>query len=127
MTFNIEVRPITNSRKLINGETDIYLYNAMTANAGKVMVMVIAANTIVMGSIGKFNAIEQACIDQHLYRTIDRCPPHTRLPLSQFLPEIINGEIRSTFGKFHQSLRNESPWTCITPACLLECRINFMR
>ena len=67
MTFNIEVRAVSNSRKLIYGETDIYFNDTMTVSTGQVIVMVIAANTIVMRSIGKFDAIKQTCIDQHLY------------------------------------------------------------
>ena len=67
VTFNCKVRLVSNSGKLIYGETDIYLDNAAALSTGQVMVMVIAANTIVVGSIGKFDAIEQTGIDQHLY------------------------------------------------------------
>ena len=67
MTFNGKVRLVSNCGELIYGETDIYLDNAAALCTGQVMVMVIAANTIVVGSIGKFDAVEQTGIDEHFY------------------------------------------------------------
>ncbi|GAC1696226.1 MAG: hypothetical protein PVS3B1_34730 [Ktedonobacteraceae bacterium] len=67
MTFNCKVRLVSDRGELTYGETYIYLDNAAALSTGQVMVMVITANTIVVGSIGKFDAVEQTCIDQHLY------------------------------------------------------------
>lgn len=83
MAFDVKIRLVTNSYELINRKTYIYFHNATTANTGQVMVMTIGAtNAIVMAAIGKLDTIEQASVDQHLDRTVDRCPPEVWLSFS---------------------------------------------
>ena len=83
VAFNVKVRLVTNSCELINRKTYIYFHDAMTANTGQVMVMMIGAtNSIVMAAIGKLDTIEQTRVDHHLPRTIDRCPPQVWLSFS---------------------------------------------
>jgi hypothetical protein len=57
VAFDLKVCLIANSSELVNGEADIYVYNAVTLCAGQVMVMIIATDTVVMRSVGKLDAI----------------------------------------------------------------------
>ena len=58
--------------KLLIGQADIDLDDAMAVRAGEVMMVVLfATDTIVVRSVRELDAIEQTERDQFLYRTID--------------------------------------------------------
>jgi len=98
----------------------------MALRAGQVMVMIATANPVMVRAIGKLNAIHQAGIDQFLHRAVNRRSSQTRIFLSQLLPEIVNREVGSTASKFYETFGNESPWTCVTVAHLVERCINLI-
>src|SRR5437763_3851627 len=73
MPFDDKVRLIPNRRKLISGETDIDIDDAMALRAGEVVVVIASsADTIVMSTIRKINPCEQYHIQQLIDRKIDR-------------------------------------------------------
>ena len=82
MAFDLKVCLVTDGSELVNREADIYVYDTVTLRTGKVMVMVISADAIVMRSVGKLDAIEQAHSDELFYRTKNRCSSQARLYLS---------------------------------------------
>jgi hypothetical protein len=127
MPFNIEVCLIANSRERIDRNADIDLYDAMAPGAGQVVMMAIAADTVVMGAIGKLDTIQQAHIDQHLHRAVDGCPAEARLYLAQFLPEIVNREIAAACSKLDKALGNQPARARVALAQLMKCRMNFIR
>jgi len=57
VTFNSKVSLVANGCELVDGKTDIYLYDAMALCAGKVMMMTIATDTIVVCTISKLDTI----------------------------------------------------------------------
>jgi hypothetical protein len=81
VAFDLKVCLIANSSELVNGEADIYVYDAVTLCAGQVMVMIVATNAIVMGSVGKLDTIQQAHTDELFHRTENRSPAQARLYL----------------------------------------------
>ena len=81
MAFDLEVCLVTDGSELVNGEADIYVYDAVTLCTGQVMVMTIATDAVVMRSVGKLDAIQQAHSDELFYRTENRCPSQARLYL----------------------------------------------
>ena len=81
MAFDLKVCLVTDGSELVNREADIYVYDTVTLRTGKVMVMVISADAIVMRSVGKLDAIQQAHTDKLFHRTENRCPSEARLYL----------------------------------------------
>jgi hypothetical protein len=127
VSFNIKVRLVTNGGQLIDGQTDIDLYDAMALRAGQVMMMAVTADAVVVRAISKLDAVQQAHIDQHLYRAVHGCPAQARLYLAQLLPEIVNREIGSARSKLCESLRNQPAWACVALAHLIECCMYLVR
>ena len=64
MAFDFKVCLVTDGSELVNGEADIYVYDAVTLCAGQVMVMIVATDAVVMRSIGKLDTIQQAHTDE---------------------------------------------------------------
>lgn len=95
MTFDIKISLVTDCRELIDGETNVHLYNPVALRAGQVMMVVVTADTVVMRPISKLDAIQQTHIDQLLHGAVDRSSSQAWLYLSYLLPEIINREIGS--------------------------------
>src|SRR5260370_19225811 len=90
------------------------------------MVMTVATDAVVMRSIGKLDAIQQAHTDELFHRTKNCSPAQARLYLPEFVPEIISGKIGTTAGKLYQSLVDEPP-TARTPlAYFVERRSNLI-
>ena len=126
MTFNSKVSLVANGCELIDGKTDIHLYNEMALSAGQVMMMTPATHAVMVRPIGKLNPVEQTHIDQLLYRTIDRCSSQTRLFLSQLMPKVINREIGSACCKFYEPLCNKLSRACMALAHFIESCPNFV-
>src|SRR5258707_362256 len=113
--------------KLLRGNTHIHIDHAMTGSAGQMMVMLVStAHAITMGAISELDAIEQARVDQHFHRTIDRCTAQTRLLLAQILPEIIHREIAAAFCQRNQTIGNQPAWASIALTLLAKHSINFL-
>ena len=127
MTFNIEVSLGADGSDLLNWQADINFYDAMALRTGQVMMVCTAADAIVMSPISELNTIQEAHIHEHLDRAIDRCTAQAWFTIAQFLPEIINREIRSARRIFYQSLGNELTWTCMTLTGLIKCGTDFIR
>lgn len=127
MAFDLKVCLVTDGGELVNGEADIYVYHAVTLCAGQVMVMVVATDTVVMCTIGKLDAIQQAHADELFHRTENCCPAQARLYLPQFMPEIIGRKIGTTGGKLYQSLGDEPPRARAALAYFVECCTNSIR
>ncbi len=81
MPFDLEVCLVTDGSELVNGEADIYVYDAVTLCAGQVMVMTVATDAVVMRSVGKLDAIQQAHTDELFHRTENRSSAQARLYL----------------------------------------------
>jgi len=81
VAFDLEVCLVTDGSELVNGEADIYVYDAVTLCTGQVMVMTIATDAVVMRSVGKLDAIQQAHTDELFHRTENRSPAQARLYL----------------------------------------------
>jgi len=64
--LNREVLLALDRGKLVCGETDIHLDHTVALGTGQVMVVVVATDAVVVGTIRELDAIEQACIHQHL-------------------------------------------------------------
>ena len=124
MAFDLKVCPVTDGGELVNGEADIYVYDAVTLCAGQVMVMIVATDAVVMCAIGKLDAIQQAHTDELFHRTENRCPAQARLYLPELMPEIICGKVGTTGGKLCQSLGNEPARARTALAHLVECCTN---
>ena len=126
MAFDLKVCLVTDGSELVNGEADIYVYHAVTLCAGQVMVMVISTDAVVMRSVGKLDAIQQAHTDKLFHRTENRCPSEARLYLPEFVPEVIGGKVGSSRGQFYQPLGNEPPRARTALAYFVERRSNFI-
>jgi len=81
VAFDFKVCLVTDGSELIDGKADIHVYDAVTLCAGQVMVMIVATDAVVMGSVGKLDAIQQAHTDELFHRTENRCPPQARIYL----------------------------------------------
>jgi len=57
MAFNIKICLVSNGCDLIDGQANIYLHNSVARSAGQMMMMAIAADTVVMGPIGKLYTV----------------------------------------------------------------------
>ena len=125
--LNVEVCHITDSRKRIDRNANIDLYDAVASGAGQVVMMAITADTVVMCAIGKLDAIQQAHIDQHLHRAVNGGPAQARLCLTQFLPEIVNREIAATCRKLNKALGNQPARARVALAQFIECCMNPVR
>lgn len=64
MAFDLKVCLIADGSELVKGEADIYVYDTVTLCAGEVMVMTVATDAVVMRSVGKLDAIQQAHTDE---------------------------------------------------------------
>lgn len=65
VTLNGEICQLTQRGKLFRRNTNIDIDDAMAGSTGQVMMMFVAAYTIAMRTIGKFDAIKQTSINQH--------------------------------------------------------------
>lgn len=83
MPFDDKVCLVPNGCKLISGETDIDIDDAVALCTGE-MVVVLASptDTVVMCPICKINPGEQSHIHQLFNRTIDRGPAYPGLGLA---------------------------------------------
>jgi hypothetical protein len=128
MPLNDKVCLVPNGHKLISGETDIDIDDAMALGAGQMVVVLAAAtDTVVMGPVGKLDPGEQSHIHQLFHPTVDRGSAYPWLGLPEFLPEVLHSEIRTEAFKLDQSVRNEFAWTRVALAHLVESRVNCMR
>jgi len=128
MPLDDKVRLIPNGHKLICGEADIDIDDAVALRAGEmVVVLVSTTHTIVMGAISELNAGEQSHVHQFFDRTIHRCPTYAWLDLAELLPEIFHREICAEAGEFDQAIRNEFARARVALAHLVESRVNFLR
>ena len=83
MPLDDKVRLVPNGRKLISGETDIDIDDAVALSAGEmVMMLASTADTVVMCPICKVNPGEQSHIHELFDRTVDRGPTYPWLGLS---------------------------------------------
>src|SRR5579862_2771013 len=64
MPFNRKFRLFANGGNLLRRQADIDLDDAMAIGAGKVMVMHIATDAIVVRAISEIDTVEQAHIDK---------------------------------------------------------------
>ena len=105
MSLDDKVRLVPNGRKLISGETDIDIDDAVALSAGEmVMMLASTADTVVMCPVCKLHTIQQTHRNQLLYGAIDRSSTQARLYFPHLLPEIINREIGTANSKFYQSI-----------------------
>ena len=74
MTFNSKFRLVCDGSKLVVGKADIHFDHTMARRAGQVMMMLVAADAVVMRAIGKFDTIQDAHISEFLHGTEDGCP-----------------------------------------------------
>jgi len=79
--FDLEVCLVTDGSELVKGEADIYVYDAVTLCAGQVMVMTVTTDAVVMRSVGKLDAIQQAHTGELFHRPENRSPAQARLYL----------------------------------------------
>lgn len=126
MSFDGKIRQISNSGELIFWQADIHFFNAVTASAGDMMVVVISADTIMMRSISKLDPTQQAHADKLFYRAVDCCSSHTRFLRAHGVPEVINRKISATFRQRDQPFCDQAPWTCVALAHFIERCINFV-
>lgn len=127
MSFNYKVLLLPNARKLSSRQAEIDIDNPMALRAGKVVVVFVpTAHTIVMGTIRKLDAGEQAHSHQFFDRPVDRRAAYTRLILAKFLPEVLNGEICAAAFQFDQAFRDDFARACIALTHFVEGRINFL-
>jgi len=121
MSFDGEVGLIPDGSYLFDRQADLHLDHAMTACAGEVMMVTVAsAHTIVVGAIGKLDAVEQTQQDQLLDPAIDGGASQARRVLAQALPQIVHRKIRAALGKLDEALRNQAARAGIALACFLE-------
>jgi len=57
MTFNCEIGLLSDCCKLIFGQANLDLDDAVTMSAGQVVVMAASTNAVVVRTIGKFNTV----------------------------------------------------------------------
>jgi len=65
--LDIKVCLITDSGERIKRNTDIDLYDTMTLRTGKVVMMTITTDAVVVRAIRELDTIQQAHIDQQLH------------------------------------------------------------
>ena len=82
VSLNIKICLVTNSGERIDRNTDINLYDTMASRAGQVVVMTVTADAVMVRAIRELDTIQQADINQQLYRAIDGCPAQTWLYLA---------------------------------------------
>lgn len=127
MSFNNKVLLLPNARELSSREAEIDIDNAMALRASEVVVVFApTTHAIVMGAIGELDAGEQSPGHQFFNRAVDRRAAYTWLVLAEFLPEVLNGEIRAATFEGNQAFRNEFAGACIALAYFVERRINFL-
>ena len=83
MALNDKICLNPNVRKLIGGETDIDIDDAMALRAGEVVVVFVpTTDTVMMRPVRKFDPGKQSHIHQLFDRTVDRGSANTWLGLS---------------------------------------------
>ncbi len=105
---------------MFDGKADLHLDHAMTARACEVVMVAVAAHTIVVGAIGKLDAVEQAQHGQLLDPAIDGGASQVRLVLAQVLPQIVHRKICAALGKLDEAIRDQAARAGIALACFLE-------
>ncbi len=126
MSFDLKICQGSDNGELIFGQADVYFFDAVTACTGDMMVVVVSADTIVMGSIGKLDATQQAHRDELLYRAVDRCSPHSWFLRAHRVPEIINRKIGAALRQRDQPFRDQPPGTCVALAHFVKRCVNLI-
>jgi hypothetical protein len=113
MSFDRKMGLLADRGHVLRRQTEIDFNNPMTLCTGQMMVVCTSTDTIVMSSIGEFDTVEQARLNEHFNRAVDRGSSQMGLALAQVVPEIVNGKIGSTGSQFAHALGNQ-----VTGACL---------
>jgi hypothetical protein len=68
MAFNGKICPISDLGQLFRWQAEIHLYNFMALRTCQVVVMVVGVtDAVMMGTVGKLDAIQQPDIDKLLH------------------------------------------------------------